>query len=73
MTNEGVYYSKLKTDYRFMWAFIKEGKEHPAHFGKNTIENVIENYYTPTTYWNFSPEQIKYLVLPEGMLKWKDQ
>ena len=69
--SSGVYYSRLESNYEYMWAFMTPSEEHPAHFGSKTLVNVINVYMTSDTKkWNYAKSVSKFCVLPERVLKW---
>ena len=71
---EGIYYSKLEAETRFMWAYHVDREEFPAHFGSKGPFTVIERFVADRRGWVFSPneEGKKHLILQKDMIKWKD-
>jgi len=71
---EGLYYSKLEIDKRFMWAYHVNREKFPAHFKGVGLFTVIEKFVADERWWIFSPneEKNKYLILQRDMIKWKD-
>ncbi len=70
MTKAGLYYSYLESQSRYMLAYKAEDKAYPYHFSERGPSDILKCVHGDTSAWMSAKGNIKYFLLPEGLIKW---